>query len=295
MNKKLLLGALIGAGVSMLNKKMRQQPQAPSGAPGGRPVPPPDFSRVPPPDTGRAGPDDTSLDDILTRGGRSASGAAPGGGGLGDISGGTAPAGAGGAGMLIEIARRVFAQMQQQGGASGRPGGGSAGADNLNDVLGEIFGRMGGKFSPQGPGGPGGNSGGWSDPQQRMFGFADSGSGGRGEEQADLLLRAMIAAAQADSRINANEQRNISRALEGKLDSAELEEFRQLLTQPVDMEQVVSRVNDPATALNIYLVSALTVDEWNPKEKAYMDALAEKLGISEQAVHTIEQQLPRAA
>lgn len=279
MNKKLLLGALIGAGVSMLNKRMRQQPQAPSGAPG-ESVPPPDFSRVPPPDAGRAGPDSASLDDILARAGQS-----------GGLSGGAIPAGAGGAGMLIEIARRVLAQVQQQGGASGKPDGDSG----LNDILGQIFGRAGGKFSARGPGGPGGNTGGWSNPQGRIFGFADSGTGEQGEEQAEALLRAMIAAAQADSRIDEAELRNIAGALEGKLDSADLEEFRELLTQPVDMDQVIARVNDPATALNIYLVSAMTIDEDNPQEKAYMDRLAQKLGISERAVETIERQLPRAA
>ncbi|MCW8127865.1 tellurite resistance TerB family protein [Microbulbifer halophilus] len=294
MDKKLLLGALIGAGISMLNKKARQQPQAPSGAPGGGKIPPPDFSRVPPPNPEQAGPDSTSLDDILSRAGKSG-GATPGGsrnGSPGDISGGGIPAGAGGAGMLIEMARRVFEQMQQQGGTAGKDGGAPAGA-SLDDILGQIFGRAGGKFSPQGPGGPGGNTGGWSNPRERIFGFADSGAGAHGEEQADALLRAMVAAAQADGRIDEKEQRNITGALEGKLDSADLEELRQLLTQPVDMDQVIARVNDPATALNLYLVSAMTINEDNPREKAYMDRLAEKLGISEEAVRTIERQLPQ--
>ncbi|MFC6633971.1 DUF533 domain-containing protein [Microbulbifer taiwanensis] len=290
MNKKLLLGALVGAGISMLNKKMRQRPQA--QAPD---IAKPDFSRVPPPTTGA--PQDSSLDDIFGRrvqpGGQSsgaAPGAAGGGGGLGDILGGAGAAG--GATVLMDIARRVFEQMQQGGGAPGKPAGGG-----LGDILGQIFGRSGGKFGQQSPMGQAGDAGAWQQAQTRggLFGFAANDSGARGEEQAELMLYAMVAAAQADGRIDEAEQRNILKALEGQLDSADMEEFRQFLTTPVDVNQLVDRVRDPATAFDIYLVSAMTINEDNPQEKAYMDRLAEKLGISEQAAHVIEQQLPHAA
>ncbi|WP_193163688.1 DUF533 domain-containing protein [Microbulbifer hainanensis] len=284
MNKKLLLGALIGAGMSMLNKKLRQQPQK-SPIPD---IPPPDFSRVPPPDPGHGGPDNTQLDDILARAGQRR-GASPGGGGAtgGDIFGGAVPAGAG-AGALIEIARRIFQQMQQQG--AGRAG---APAGDLANILGQIFGRASGKFGQQAPAGPGGSSGGWSAASGQLFGFAESRTGAHGEEQADVMLRGMVAAAQADGRIDADEQRNIAKALEGQLDSTDLEEFKQFLTTPVDLDQVVAGVNDPATAFNLYLVSAMTINEDNPREKQYMDRLAQKLGISEQAAQVIEQQIPR--
>ncbi|WP_346838386.1 tellurite resistance TerB family protein [Microbulbifer sp. SAOS-129_SWC] len=297
MNKKLLLGALIGAGMSMLNKKMRQQPQR---------APAPDLSRVPPP---QAGPGNESLDDIFARAGRDVGGA-PGqpshsGGSIGAMPGSVGPGGAargavpggmsggipggamaGGAGALIEIARRIFAQVQQQQprGAGGRPAA-AGGGPGVEDIFAQIFGRTGGKF---------GRSAGTAAPAQ-LFGFADAGSGAHGEEQADVMLRGMIAAAQADGRIDEAEQRNIAKALEGQLDSADLDEFRQLLTTPVDMDQVIARVHDPATALNLYLVSAMTINEDNPRETRYLAQLAEKLGISEEALHTIEHELPHAA
>ena len=310
MNKKLLLGALIGAGMSMLNKKIRQQSAPSPGTP-----PPdfhrPDFSKVPPPDQqgGAGGP---SLDDILARAGQpgglnpgaSAGGQAPGG----DVFGGAVPAGAGagGAAVLMEIARRIFSQMQQSAGAGGSAVGGSSGGGlggaaggGLGDILGQIFGRADGKFGQQGPQGPQNNPGNWQNPSARgkggLFGFVNTADGDAGgdEGQADAMLKAMVAAAQADGKIDEAEQRNILQALDGQLEASALDAFRQFLTQPVSMDEVVSAAGDPATAFNLYLVSAMTINPDNPQEKQYLETLAGKLGISEQAVQVIEQQLPR--
>ena len=291
MNKKLLLGALIGAGISMLNKKKRQQP---APAPN---IPPPDFSKVPPPNPRGVGADGGSLDDILARGGLGGQ-KTPGGGpaGGGDIFGGAIPSGAGAAGgaaVLIDIARRIFAQAQQGGGAAAP--GNPPGAGGLNDILGQIFGRMNGKFGQQGPAGQPNKPDAWPDARSSghggLFGFAEPDRSG--EDQADLMLRAMVAAAQADGQIDTTEQKNIIGALQDQLDGTELEEFRQMLATPISIDEVLESVEDPATAFNLYLVSAMTIDQDNTREQQYMDALAQKLGISEQAAQMIESQIPR--
>ena len=317
MNKKLLLGALIGAGMSMLNKKIRQQ-SAP--APG---TPPPDFTKVPPPQQSGNPADGPSLDDILARAGQpgglnsgaGGSSAGPNSGGSGgDIFGGAIPtgAGAGGAAVLMEIARRIFAQMQQGGGVpggAGQAGGGQSGGGmgGLGDILGQIFGGAGGKFGQQGPKGPQNSPDSWQNMSPRgkggLFGFVDSEAAandsntqsgdGQGTAQAEAMLKAMVAAAQADGRIDESEQKNILQALDGQVDASQLDEFRQFLTTPVSMDDVVSAAEDPATAFNLYLVSAMTCRPDNPQERAYLSSLAEKLGISEQAVQVIESQLPR--
>ena len=296
MNKKLLLGALIGAGMSMLNKKVRQQRTSTPG------TPPPDFTKVPAPDPG----DGPSLDDILARatkpGGLGANQTAPSGG---DIFGGAVPsgAGAGGAAVLMEIARRIFAQMQQggmPGGPAGGAGGASAGgaAGGLGDILGQIFGRANGKFGQQGPQGPQANPGDWQQMQPRgkggLFGFVNTeGPDGGDDQQAETMLKAMVAAAQADGKIDTEEQQNILQALKGQLDPNDLNELRQFMTTPVDLDQVVSEARDPATAFNLYLVSAMTINPDCASERQYLASLAERLGISEQAAQVIEQQLPR--
>ncbi|WP_105104427.1 DUF533 domain-containing protein [Microbulbifer pacificus] len=306
MNKKLLLGALIGAGMSMLNRKMRQQ-SAPGGVSVGHPeTGGPDFSKVPPP-TQSGNSDMPSLDDILARVGKPGSlnsdSPSPGG----DIFGGAIPAGAGagGAAVLMEVARRIFAQMQQSGGLPGQaPGGGgsgqAAGGGGLGDILGQIFGRASGKFGQQSPQGPQTSPGNWQNMSPRgeggLFGFVntvDAPDEPGGENQADAMLKAMVAAAQADGRIDEAEQHNILQAVNGQLDSSDLDEFREFLTTPISMDEVVAAADNPATAFNLYLVSAMTANPDNAQERQYLDALAEKLGISEQAARVIEQQLPR--
>lgn len=282
MNKKLLLGALIGAGMSLLNKKRRQQENPKLD------MPPPDFSRVPPPNQRGVQSDSASLDDIFGKLGQGGASAAP--GGAGGSAAGPGAAAAGGIGVFAEIARQVFQQMQQQSGGQ-RPGGAQPGGQPggaLGDILGQIFARNNGKFAQ-----PGGAAKTTESPGQwgsGLFQFVDEGD--RADEQADLMLRAMVAAAQADGRIDPQEQQNIVGALQEQLDPSELDEFRQLLVQPIDVDSIVSQVNDPATAFNLYLVSAMTINEDNPSEKQYMDSLAEKLGISERAAEIIEQQVP---
>ncbi|AOS96475.1 Inner membrane protein YebE [Microbulbifer aggregans] len=282
MNKKLLLGALIGAGISMLNKKKRQQANPRLD------TPPPDFSRVPPPNQRGTQADSASLDDIFGKLQPGGAAAAPSGGGMGGAVPGGAIA-AGGMGVFAEIARRIFEQMQQSGGQApggAQPGGQSGGV--LADILGQIFARNNGKFAQPGGGAKAPEpSGQWG---AGLFQFAEAGD--QGDEQADLMVLAMVAAAQADGLIDEREQQNIVAALQDELDPSDLDELRQLLVRPVDMESIVSRVNDPATAFNLYLVSAMTINEDNPAEKQYMDTLAAKLGISEQAAEIIERQLP---
>ncbi|KUJ83007.1 DUF533 domain-containing protein [Microbulbifer flavimaris] len=283
MNKKLLLGALIGAGMSLLNKKRRQQENPKLD------MPPPDFSRVPPPNQRGVQSDSASLDDIFGKLGQGGATATP--GGAGGTAAGPGAAAAGGIGVFAEIARQVFQQMQQQSGGQ-KPGGAQSGGQPggaLGDILGQIFARNKGKFAQPGGGAKAPDSSGqWG---AGLFQFVDEGD--RADEQADLMLRAMVAAAQADGRIDPQEQQNIVGALQEQLDPSELDEFRQLLVQPIDMESIVSQVNDPATAFNLYLVSAMTINEDNPREKQYMDSLAEELGISERAAQIIEQQVPR--
>ncbi|MCA0901233.1 tellurite resistance TerB family protein [Microbulbifer agarilyticus] len=162
-----------------------------------------------------------------------------------------------------------------------------------------MFGGAGGKFGQQGPQGPRNNPGGWNKVQPQgkggLFGFVntEAADGTAGGEQAEVMLKAMVAAAQADGRIDEAEQRNVIQALEGQLDSSEMEGLRKFLTTPISMDEVVEAVDDPATAFNLYLVSAMTINPDNPQEKAYMAALADKLGISEQAAQVVEAQLPR--
>jgi uncharacterized membrane protein YebE (DUF533 family) len=101
-----------------------------------------------------------------------------------------------------------------------------------------------------------------------------------GDAQAMLLIRAMIAAANADGQITPDERQRIM----SKLDQAGAgaEERRVLegeLQNPRSIDQIVRDVRDPATAEQVYLASRIAMSPDTGAEKAYLDFLAARLEI----------------
>lgn len=224
MSKKLLLGALLGAGISLLNKERRQSLASGAAQPG------------------------------LSQASGSAGGAA---------------GAAGGIGALADVAKKLFGQAQ--GKSAGAVGAGAG-------MLGELFGG-GGKFSQKAAA---------ADVSGASIGTVE------GEDQADLLLKAMVAAAQADGNISPQEQEKIAESLGGQLGASEISELKELFANPVDVNSLLSQVKDPATALKVYLVSAMTVNPNNPQDQRYIEQLSSALGISGQAAQAIQQHLNQA-
>jgi uncharacterized membrane protein YebE (DUF533 family) len=101
-----------------------------------------------------------------------------------------------------------------------------------------------------------------------------------GDAQAMLLIRAMIAAANADGEITPDERQRIT----SKLDQAGAgpEERRVIegeLQTPRSVDQIVRDVHDPATAEQVYLASRIAMNPDTGAEKAYLDFLAARLQI----------------
>ena len=99
------------------------------------------------------------------------------------------------------------------------------------------------------------------------------------------LLQAMIAAANADGHIDATERSRI----ETQMHTIELgADARQLiereLRNPLSVEQLASRVDSPAAASEVYLLSSLVVDERDPLEQQYLERLAVALKLPEDLV-----------
>lgn len=99
--------------------------------------------------------------------------------------------------------------------------------------------------------------------------------------KAHLLIRAMVAAAAADGQIS-REERN---AITSRLDQAGAgpEERRVVeieLTNPPTMESILREVRDADTAEQVYLASNLAIVVDTPAERAYLDYLATRLGLS---------------
>ncbi|OQX07653.1 MAG: hypothetical protein BWK73_27465 [Thiothrix lacustris] len=100
---------------------------------------------------------------------------------------------------------------------------------------------------------------------------------------AEILLKAMIAAAKADGHVDSAELANIRQQLAGlKADEAVNDMILHELAQPLDAKQIAALANnDLAVATEIYLVSAAIIDHANEAETAYLDDLRSALQLPE--------------
>jgi uncharacterized membrane protein YebE (DUF533 family) len=98
------------------------------------------------------------------------------------------------------------------------------------------------------------------------------------EELGKSLVRAMIAAAKADGKIDADEKEAVFGKLEGmNLSSEEKAWVFDELSSPLDINAVVARANTPEHAAEIYAASLVAITADTAAERAYLDALASKL------------------
>ncbi len=109
---------------------------------------------------------------------------------------------------------------------------------------------------------------------------------------AVLLIRAMIAAANADGVIDETERE----AILGRLRTVDLSpEEQAFITQelfaPADLETIVSGVTSSDLAQQVYAVSLMAIDVDTEKERRYMATLADRLGLDQGAVAQITRSL----
>jgi uncharacterized membrane protein YebE (DUF533 family) len=169
-----------------------------------------------------------------------------------------------GLGALAYLAYKAYQEYQksnpgaQTTGTGGPAPGGTPTASrgpSLGERLGSLFGT-GGEAEPE--------------PEPASLGDA----------QAMLLIRAMIAAANADGEITPDERQRITSRLDQA--GAGPEERKVLegeLQNPRSVDQIVRDVRDPATAEQVYLASRIAMNPDTGAEKAYLDFLAARLQI----------------
>ena len=110
------------------------------------------------------------------------------------------------------------------------------------------------------------------------------------ENEAQIIVKAMINAAKADGKIDQNE---IDRII-GKLDDDGLSKeekafFLAEAAKPMDIDAVVaSAAGQPDAAAQIYAASLLAIEADTPSEQKYMDDLAAHLGMSPQVAAYIK-------
>jgi len=132
-------------------------------------------------------------------------------------------------------------------------------------------------------------------PRQDAFIPAPSDTAAQ-EELGKSLVRAMIAAAKADGRIDAEEKEAIFEKLKTMPLSAEEKAwvFDELST-PLDINAVVARADTPEHAAEIYAASLVAISADTAAEQAYLEALAIKLKLDPALVAEIHRQADEKA
>jgi uncharacterized membrane protein YebE (DUF533 family) len=100
------------------------------------------------------------------------------------------------------------------------------------------------------------------------------------DAHALLLIRAMIAAANADGQITPDERQRITSKLEqAGAGPDERTVLARELDNPRSVDQIVREVKDQETALQVYLASRIAMNPDTAAERAYLDFLAARLEI----------------
>ena len=109
------------------------------------------------------------------------------------------------------------------------------------------------------------------------------------DQQAEVLLRAMVNAAKADGKIDATEQSKILGQLK-EAPEEELEMVRQQVQAPLDIQGVIDSVPN-GMEQQVYLMSLLAINLDSKPEALYLDKLAKALNISNEDSNSIHDKL----
>ena len=106
---------------------------------------------------------------------------------------------------------------------------------------------------------------------------------------AETLIVAMIAAAKADGHVDAEERGRIYQRLEeGGLQPEEVAFLQRELTEPVNLDRIVSGAVNKEAAIEIYAASVMAIRNDTPQEQDYLTALAGRLKLEPGLVQSIE-------
>ncbi|WP_372958198.1 tellurite resistance TerB family protein [Marinobacter sp.] len=116
---------------------------------------------------------------------------------------------------------------------------------------------------------------------------------GQARERRGLeILQAMIMAARADGHIDANERAVLTREIEKLGADDELQAWvQQQFEAPLDADVLALQADSPQAAREIYLVSAVIVDDQNPMERAWLDQLANALKLPPTLTKELDRQV----
>jgi uncharacterized membrane protein YebE (DUF533 family) len=108
-------------------------------------------------------------------------------------------------------------------------------------------------------------------------------------ERAMLLIRAMIAAAAADGRIDEKERQTIVAGLQQAGLASTAEQFlTRELNNPATPDELAAAVTSPTEAMQVYTAARIAVDPDTEEDHAFLSALAARLGIDDDLAAQID-------
>lgn len=130
-------------------------------------------------------------------------------------------------------------------------------------------------------------------PTQQSLVAAPKGSGFEADavthESAMLYIRAMIAAADADGRIDAKEQQKILGGLQQAGMGADAQQFlTKEINNPATVEELADAVSSPEEAVQVYTAARVAVDVDTAAEHEFLADLAKALGIDDKLAAQVD-------
>lgn len=123
----------------------------------------------------------------------------------------------------------------------------------------------------------------------------DQLAGPQAEQRSQMLLKAMIAAANADGHIDDKERAQIDQQLTAlPIDTPTIDFLRDELAKAASPVEIAAHADTPEVAVEIYLVSLAVIDDRNERERAYLQQLAAELKLDPALVATLELQAGKA-
>ena len=106
------------------------------------------------------------------------------------------------------------------------------------------------------------------------------------------LIKAMIAAANADGHIDGTEQSAVFDAVNKmQLEASDKALVFDTLQNPPSISEIASQANGVEQASEIYLVSRMAIDPDHPSERAYLEDLAAMMSLPQELVLHLENQM----
>ncbi|MDX9860440.1 MAG: tellurite resistance TerB family protein [Rhodospirillales bacterium] len=119
-------------------------------------------------------------------------------------------------------------------------------------------------------------------------------TGADGRPFALALIRSMIAAANADGHIGAEEQKQIFEAANGGgLDAEDKAFVFDALQNPLSPDQIAALAGNQEQATELYLAARIAIDPDHPDEKAFLQNLSRSLRLPDGLVSHLDAQVAR--